>query len=391
MKRDKEKDLLHERVLMNIKTPHVPVTVQKPFDVYLFFTALILVLIGVIMVFTSSAIMGEEKYHDTYYFLKKELVFFVMGIVGLFVTKTLSYKIYAKLVYPILGLTLLVMMLSFMPGLSHSAGGASRWIRVGGFTMQPSEIVKLAVVIFAAYIISKKGERIREFYKGYLPVMGIAGVFILLILAQKDLGTAFVLASVIFIMLFVSGTKLAYLLGTVFLALPVLYQLIFSVAFRRQRILAFIDPWKYQMDYGFQIIQSFIAFRSGGLAGVGLGESKQKLFYLPEAHTDFIFSVLGEEFGMIGVLFVVLLFLFFTFRGVKIAMKTKEPFGMFLALGITCLIGIQAFINFGVVMGILPTKGLALPFISYGGTSLIMSLVAVGILLNISTQTGEEI
>lgn len=391
MKRDKEKDLLHERVLMNIKTSNVSVTVQKPFDVYLFFTALILVLMGVIMVFTSSAIMGEEKYHDTYYFLKKELVFFVIGIVGLFATKSLSYKVYAKLVYLILGLALLVMMLSFIPGLSHSAGGASRWIRVGGFTMQPSEMVKLAVVIFAAYIISKKGERIREFYKGYLPVIGIAGVFILLILAQKDLGTAFVLASVIFIMLFVSGTKLAYLLGTVFLALPVLYQLIFSVAFRRQRILAFIDPWKYQMDYGFQIIQSFIAFRSGGLAGVGLGESKQKLFYLPEAHTDFIFSVLGEEFGMIGVLFVVLLFLFFTFRGVKIAMKTKEPFGMFLALGITCLIGMQAFINFGVVMGILPTKGLALPFISYGGTSLIMSLVAVGILLNISTQTGEEI
>lgn len=391
MKRDKEKDLLHERILMNIKTPNVPVTVQKPFDVYLFFTALILVLIGIIMVFTSSAIMGEEKYHDTYYFLKKELGFFLIGIVGLFVTKSLSYKVYAKLVYPILGFTLLFMMLSFLPGLSHSAGGASRWIRVGGFTMQPSEVVKLAVVIFVAYIISKKGERIREFYKGYLPVVGIAGVFILLILAQKDLGTAFVLASVIFIMLFVSGTKPAYLLGTVLLALPVLYKLIFSVAFRRQRILAFIDPWKYQMDYGFQIIQSFIAFRSGGLAGVGLGESKQKLFYLPEAHTDFIFSVLGEEFGMIGVLFVVLLFLFFTFRGAKIAMKTKEPFGMFLALGITCLIGMQAFINFGVVMGILPTKGLALPFISYGGTSLIMSLVAVGILLNISTQTGEEI
>ncbi len=366
------------------------VSVQKPFDVYLFFTTLLLVLIGIMMIFSSSAILAKEKYGDTYFFLKKELIFFGIGLVGLFVTKNLSYKIYYKWVYPILGVMFCVMVLSFIPPFAHTAGGASRWIRIGGFTMQPSEWTKLAVILFSAYMMSKKGDRMTDFFKGFVPVLGIAGVFILLILAQKDLGSAFVLGTVIFIMLFVSGTRYRYLFGSLLAAVPVLYMLIFSVSFRRRRILAFLDPWKYKMDYGFQIIQSFVAFKSGGLHGVGLGESKQKLFYLPEAHTDFIFSVLGEEFGMVGVVFVAMLFLFFVYRGMRIAAKTEDPFGMFLALGITCLIGLQAFINFGVVMGILPTKGLALPFISYGGSSLIISLVAVGILLNISTQTGEE-
>jgi cell division protein FtsW len=226
--------------------------------------------------------------------------------------------------------------------------------------------------------------------KGYVPIMGVAGLFVLIILAQKDLGSAFVLSSVIFIILYVGGTHLRYLAGSVLAALPVLYVLIFSVSFRRQRILAFMDPWKYKLDSGFQIIQSFVAFKSGGIGGVGLGESKQKLFYLPEAHTDFIFSVVGEEFGWLGVLVIATAFLFFVWRGLSIARRMNEPFGMLLATGITCLIGLMAFINFSVVMGILPTKGLTLPFISYGGTSLIVCLFAVGILLNISTHVGEE-
>ena len=342
------------------------------------------------MIFSSSAILAKEKYGDTYYFLKKEIFFVVLGLIGLFVTKNISYKIYAKFVYPILIATFVFMSLSFIPFFSHSAGGASRWIKILGVSMQPSEVAKLSVIIFVAYLVGKKGDRIKSFAKGFLPVISISGVYILLILAQRDLGSAFVLGSVVFFMLFLSQTRIRYLVFSVIAAAPVLYFLIFSVSFRRQRIMAFLDPWKYKLDYGFQIIQSFVAFKSGGLLGVGLGESKQKLFYLPEAHTDFIFSVLGEEFGMVGVMLVVSLFIFFIFRGLKIAFKTKEPFGMFLAFGITCLIGLQAFINFGVVMGILPTKGLTLPFISYGGSSLIISLVMVGILLNISTHTHEE-
>ena len=362
---------------------------RRPFDVYLFFTTLLLVLIGIMMIFSSSAILAKEQYGDTYFFLKKELVFLVIGFVCLFVTKSIPYKTYALWIYPILGLTLCLMLLSFVPGLSHSAKGATRWIKLGGFSLQPSELTKIVVVIFVAYLIAKKGERIRNFFKGFVPIIGIAGIYILLILAQKDLGSAFVLGSVIFILLMACGTPKKYLGGIVVAALPVLYFLIFAVSFRKKRMLAFLDPWKYKLNTGFQIIQSFVAFKSGGLTGVGLGESKQKLFYLPEAHTDFIFSVIGEEFGMLGVILVVSLFLVLIYRGLMIAFTTEDAFGKYLALGITCLLGMEAFINFAVVMGLLPTKGLALPFISYGGTSLIASFIAVGILLNISSQEAE--
>ncbi|HLD44125.1 MAG TPA: putative lipid II flippase FtsW [bacterium] len=367
------------------------VTVQQPFDVYLFFTTLMLILIGVLMIFSSSAILAQEKYGDTYYFLKKELVFFTIGLGALFLARRIPYKSYEKWIYPLLGLNLLMLVLCLVPPFGYTAGGASRWIKLGSFTLQPSEITKILVVFFVAYMIAKKKEKMISFAKGFLPTMAIAGIFLAVILAQKDLGSAFVLGSVIMIMLFVSQTRSLYLISSLLLASPALYYLIFSVSFRKRRILAFLDPWKYKMDYAFQIIQSFVAFKSGGLAGSGLGESKQKLFYLPEAHTDFIFSVLGEEFGMIGVIVVASLFLFFIFRGFRIANKTTDPFGMFLALGITSLIGLQAFINFGVVMGLLPTKGLVLPFISYGGSSLVISMFAVGVLLNVSTQTGEEV
>lgn len=367
------------------------VEVQKPFDIYLFFTTLMLILIGTMMIFSSSAILAKERYGDTYYFLKREIIYLIIGLVALFFTKNIPYRWYRTWIYPLLGATAVLMLLCFIPPFAHKAGGASRWIRFGGLTMQPSEWCKIVVILFTAHLIAKKGDRIKLFFKGFVPIILVSGLFLLLILAQKDLGSAFVLGSVIFLMLFVAGTKFKYLLGSVIAAAPVLYFLIFSVSFRKRRIMAFLDPWKYKQDYGFQIIQSFVAFKSGGLTGVGLGESKQKLFYLPEAHTDFIFSVLGEEFGMIGVTVVALLFLFFIYRGVMIAKKTTDVFGMFVALGITCLIGLQAFINFGVVMGVLPTKGLALPFISYGGSSLVVSMAAVGILLNISQQTGEEL
>ncbi len=389
-KKSKTRTQASRKILPRSFGSYKKVTVQQPFDVYLFFTTLILVMIGVMMIFSSSAIFAEEKYGDSYYFLKRELIYAGMGLVALIFASKFPYKYYSKFIYPMLGGTFVVMLLSFIPAFSHSAGGASRWVSLGGITMQPSEITKVSVIIFVAYLIAKKKDRIVDFKKGFLPIMGVAGFFILMILAQKDLGSAFVLASVVFFLLYIAGTRISYLMALFLGALPVLYGLIFSVAFRRRRILAFLDPWKYKQDFAFQVIQSFVAFRSGGLFGSGLGQSKQKLFYLPEAHTDFIFSVLGEELGMIGVVVVMLLFSFFIYRGVKIARKTRDEFGMFLALGITLLIGIEAFINFGVVMGILPTKGLALPFISYGGSSLILSMFSVGILLNVSKQTGEE-
>lgn len=387
---DKRAEALSDKLVSFRRPAEDAVSVEHPFDVYLFFTTLILTLIGILMTFSSSAILAQEKYGDTYFFLKRELFYCGLGLIGLFIVRKIPYRLYAKIIYPILGVVFLLMIMCLIPPFGYTAGGASRWLRFGAFTFQPSEIAKIAIVMFVAYMASKKGDNIRLFFKGFLPTILIAGAFLLLILAQKDLGSAFVVSVVMFIMLFVSGTHPAFLGGSIALACPGLYFLIVSESFRMRRILAFLNPWKYQSDHGFQIIQSFVALTSGGFWGVGLGESKQKLFYLPEAHTDFIFAVLGEEFGMLGVLVVIALFLLLIFRGLKIAHKTENPFGMFLALGITCLIGLQAFINFGVVMGMLPTKGLVLPFISYGGSSLVISLSSVGILLNISTQTGED-
>lgn len=389
-KQKKDKTPFEQNILPSIPKRLRTATTQKSFDIYLFFTTLLLVLIGIMMIFSSSAILAKEQFGDTSYFLKKELLFFVIGFAALFFTKSIDYQKYSKGIYPLLGLTLILMVVSFVPAFSHSAKGALRWIRIGGFSFQPSEFAKLSTVIFMAYLLAKKGDRIRDFFKGFLPVIGISGTFVFLILAQKDLGSAFVLGSVIFILLFVARTRWIYLALIFAVSVPVLYFSIFSVAFRKQRILAFLDPWKYKLDSGFQVIQSFVAFKSGSFTGLGLGESKQKLFYLPEAHTDFIFSVIGEEFGIVGVISIITLFLFLIMRGLMIALKAQDRFGTYLALGITCLLGLEAFINFGVVMGLLPTKGLTLPFISYGGTSLITSLIAIGILLNISTRTGEE-
>ena len=362
----------------------------RPFDVYLLFVTLLLVFIGLVMVFSSSAVLARERYQDGYFFLKKEILFVFVGLMAMTAAKKLPYRIYWKWTYWFLLLSLIPMIGVLFVGTGAGQEEVRRWIRLGPFTFQPSEPVKLAVIVFVAYALAKKGEKIRSFTKGFLPVIAVSGIYIGLILLQKDLGCAFTLGIIIFLMLFIAGTRLSFLFGALLASMPVLYYLLFSVEFRRQRMLAFLDPWKYQLGTGFQIIQSFVAFQSGGLTGVGLGEGKQKLFYLPEAHTDFIFSVVGEELGLLGVMGVVALFTIFIFRGLLITFRTKDMFGMYLAFGLTCLVGLQAFVNIGVVMGLLPTKGLPLPFISYGGTSLVTCLMAVGILLNISTDAGEE-
>ncbi len=359
-------------------------------DISLLFVTLLLVFIGIVMVFSSSAVLAKQNYHDTYYFLKRELLFVGLGLVMMFVMRKIPYRFYWKMIYPVFFGMMGLLVITLFIGKGGTTGEVHRWIRLGPISLQPSEMGKLVVVIFAAYALAKKGEKVRNFAKGFLPVVILSGAYIVLILAQRDLGGAFIIGVLVFLMLFVSGTRPMYLIGGLLASLPVLYFAIFAVDFRRQRILTFLDPWSNPLGSGFQIIQSFVAFRSGGFSGVGLGEGKQKLFYLPEAHTDFIFSVLGEELGLLGVLLVIALFTFFIFRGLLISLKTRDLFGMYLAFGITCLIGIQAFFNMAVVMGLLPTKGLALPFISYGGSSMLTSLMAVGILLNISTEEGES-
>jgi cell division protein FtsW len=253
-------------------------------------------------------------------------------------------------------------------------------------TLQPVELVKLGLVLYLAHSLTRKKEKIRSFRLGFVPYALVLGALLGLLLKQPDLGSAMIVSGVAMSMLLVAGIRWRYAIPVVVAALPCLYFLVMNVEYRRRRILAFLDPWDDPFDTGFQIIQSLVAFGSGGAFGQGLGVGEQKLFYLPEAHTDFIFSVIGEELGMIGVLVLSAMFLMLILRGIRIALNTSDPFGKHLAFGLSLLLGLEAFVNIAVCMGLLPTKGLALPFISYGGTSLVASLLAVGILLNISSH-----
>jgi len=272
----------------------------------------------------------------------------------------------------------------------RSGGGARRWLNLGGFSFQPSELVKYLLVIYLADLLSRHQDRLEKLSTGFIPPLVVIGIMALLILRQPDLGSALSVTLVGLIMLFAAGARVTHLLGLVVVSLPVLYLLIFRVAYRRQRILAFLNPQAVSQGAGFQILQSLLALGSGGLGGVGLGESRQKLFYLPACSTDFIFSILGEELGLIGTLLVVLLFVGLLFTGFSIARRAPDLYGWLLAVGITSMLALQAFVNMGVSSGILPTKGLPLPFVSYGGSNLICSFLAAGILFNIASHRGRE-
>jgi cell division protein FtsW len=281
-----------------------------------------------------------------------------------------------------------LLVLVLIPGVGREVSGARRWFRFKFISFQPSELMNLAMIIYVADFIARKGSLIKSFIRGFLPPVCALGCCALLVLVQPDLGTTIAISLVVFIMLFIAGTRIEYLLSLFLMALPALYFLIFSVPYRRARILAFLNPWLDPRGSGFQIIQSQVALGSGGIFGVGLGHSRQKLFFLPAAHTDFIFSIIGEELGLLGTLAVIMLFMIFIQQGVRIIRNAPDRFGYFLALGLVLMIVIKAVINIGVSCGVLPTKGLPLPFISYGGSSFIFDMVSVGILINIA-RVGE--
>lgn len=359
-------------------------------DSPLLFCVVLLVGVGITMNYSASAVLAQERYGDSYYFLKRSLLFAVMGFAAMTFVTRFSYVRYRSLVYIILIAAVLLMAAVFVPGIGKTIGGANRWIRLGPITFQPSEAAKIAMILFLAYSLEKKAKRIHTFSVGFLPHIAFMGAVSACILYQRDLGSAAAIAIITWFMMFVAGVRLPYLLGMGVVALPIVGVLIAGTGYRRRRILAFLNPWNDQYGSGYQIIQSFLAFNEGGWFGRGLGNGQQKLFYLPEAHTDFILSVVGEELGLMGVLLIIGLFCFFFYRGLKIALGAPDLFGRYIAIGCTLLIGLGAVLNIGVVMGMLPTKGLTLPFISYGGSSLIVSLVAVGILLNISTYRRIE-
>lgn len=363
---------------------------QRNVDTTVLLLAVALTCIGVVMVYSSSAIMAAERFNDGFYFLKRQLIYMLVGFMLMAAATYFNYQNWRKLaVITLLG-SIALLALLFVPGLGVRVGGALRWLKLPGFNLQPAELVKLGLVLYLAHSLTRKKEMVRSLAKGYLPYMIVLAVLLLLLLKQPDLGSAMIIAGVALSMLIVAGVRWLYILPTLMMSLPVLYFLVMNVDYRRRRIMAFLDPWEDPFDTGFQIIQSLVAFGKGGVFGQGLGIGQQKLFYLPEAHTDFIFSVIGEELGLIGVIVVAALFLLLVMCGIRIALQCQDPFGRNLAFGLSLLLGLEAFVNLSVCMGLLPTKGLALPFISYGGTSLVVCLVAVGILLNISTAQEQK-
>ena len=327
-----------------------------------------------------------EKYNDAYYFLKRQMLSACLGASVMFVISRLDYRYLEKYTYFIMGITFLMLIALMVPGIGKEVGGARRWLMLGGFTFQPSELAKFALVLFIAKSLVKRSDQLKNFAYGYLPKLIVLGFFIVPILFQPDLGTATIICLVTFTMLMIAGLRSKFLVYSVLAVVPLFVVAIINAEYRMRRIVAFLNPWEHQSNEGFQIVQSFYAFGRGGLFGTGIGGSSQKLFYLPEAHTDFIFSVIGEELGFVGALIIVLLFSILIWRGFTIAYRAKDPFGTHLAIGLTLLIGIQAFMNMGIAVGLLPTKGMTLPFISMGGSSLIVLMLSIGVLLNISEK-----
>jgi cell division protein FtsW len=341
--------------------------------------------IGLIMVYSSSSAYARDKFGSSYYFFYRQLLWLLVGGAGLIFTYNLPYQKWKFASKPLVIVSVLLLLLTISP-LGRQAGGAKRWIGFGGFLLQPSEIAKLFFVIYIADFLSRKKIKVKSFFEGLCPPLFLLSVFVMILLVQPDFGTAALIAVLTFILFFVGGGNLIYLLSLFFFSLPLTYYLVFNVAYRRERVMTMLNPYKDPQGAGFQLIQSIIAIGSGRIFGKGLGESRQKLFFLPSSYNDFIFSIIAEELGFIGATGIVLLFVIFVFLGFRIVLKAKElkdDFAVLLAMGIVLLIAVQAFINIGVSTGILPTKGLCLPFVSYGGSSLAVNLTSVGILLNI--------
>ena len=354
-------------------------------DGWMFTVTLILVFIGLVMVFSASAVMAKERFGSAYAFLFRQLAWAVAGLVAMVLAMKLDYRKlkHPAVVFTVLGATTILLISVFFLDRTH---GTRRWFHLGPVSFQPSELAKPAIILFLAWFLETKTKAIDDWRNTVLPAITPTLVFLALIVFQPDLGTAIACAGITACILFVAGIRLRYF-GYAFLAslLP-LYILIFHVSYRRDRILAFLNPYSDPQGRGFHIIQSLIAVSTGGVTGLGLMEGKQKLFYLPEPHTDFIFAVTAEELGMVGALAVIILFAIFLWRGTRAALRTQDNFGRFLAVGVTCMIVLQAFINISVVLGLMPTKGIPLPFVSYGGSSLFVTLACVGVLLNITKQ-----
>jgi cell division protein FtsW len=358
-------------------------------DLWLFGVVVALCSIGVVMVYSASAIIAGERFHDPFFFLKKQLLWAVAGFVCLWGAMRMDYRRLDRLVVPLLVASFVLLVLVLVPPFGQEINGTRRWFRLGPFSFQPVELGKFSLVLYLASFLSARQELMRSFGQGLLPPLLIAGLMSALTIVQPDLGNSLALVILALACAYLAGARGTHMLLIAGAALPVVAVLIAMKPYRWRRMLAFVNPWADPQGSGFQIIQSFLALGSGGWFGLGLGESKQKLFYLPEPYTDFIFSIIGEELGLAGAIAVLGLFAVLIWRGLRIGLRAPDAFGGYLALGLTIMLATQTLVNIGVVTGALPTKGLPLPFISFGGSALLMTMFSTGVLLNISQHAGS--
>ena len=355
------------------------------------FPVLLLVGMGIVMVYSASAALAVIRFDNNLFYMQRQAAFALLSLGVMFTTALMPYRIFKVFAYLFMGLAVVLLVAVQVPGVGHSAGGACRWIALAGFTFQPSEFTKLALVLFLAYSLSKKQdqEMIKDFSVGFMPHVILLVVLSILILMQPDFGTVMILGCITWGMMFVAGVRLVHLMLPLPFLAPVAYFLVYRVDYRMDRILAFMNPWDDPLNTGYQITHSLKAFGSGGIFGKGIGLGMQKLHYLPEPHTDFILSVIGEELGLVGVLVILVLYCIVLWRGAAIARNAPDLFGSLVAAGIIITLGLQVVINAGVAMGVLPTKGLTLPFLSYGGTSLIVNMAFMGILMSIGAAVDN--
>ncbi|MBI3333641.1 MAG: putative lipid II flippase FtsW [Candidatus Omnitrophica bacterium] len=346
--------------------------------------AALLVVTGIVMVYSTTAIYAQEQYKDAAYFLKRHLFYLAVGLLLSGWVLSLDPQRIRRWTKPFVGVTLLLLAAVMVPGMGHRVSGASRWFRLGAFSVQPSEFAQLAIILYLADVLSRKRRVLENFFQGVLPPLVVLGVTLLLIVVEPDLGTAVALGVVALLLFFIAGVRRRVLVSLLLLAVPLVVGLVILKPYRVHRVMAYLNPWADPEGIGFQLIQSLVALGSGGVMGVGLGESRQKLFYLPAAHTDFIFSVIGEELGLVGGTVVLILLGFLFWYGIRLALQSPDAFGAFAGLGVIFLLALETLVHVGVTTGAIPTKGLPLPFISYGGTALVVNLMSVAVLLNLA-------
>jgi len=349
---------------------------------------LALVLLGVVMVYSASAIIAADRFGDPFFFLKKQLFWALLGGGLLWAALRLDYRRLERLVVPLLIVSIALLVLVLLPPFGQAINGTRRWFRIGPLSFQPVELAKFALVLYLASFLTRRAEAMRSFWQGLFPILLVAGTMALLTFVQPDLGNSLALVVLTLVLAYLAGAPVKHMAWVAGAALPLVTLAVALKPYRWRRMVAFVNPWDDPQGSGFQIIQSFLALGSGGLTGRGLGGSKQKLFYLPEPYTDFIFAIVGEELGLIGAVCVLALFAVLIWRGLRVGLRAPDPFGSYLALGLTVMLATQTLVNLGVVMGALPTKGLPLPFVSFGGSALLMTMFSAGVLLNISQHAS---